>query len=82
MVDIIEIIIFISRGISVFCTNDVPDNPVGSRHPVSSMRLAPPNWVSILDLDIGMFFFLLVDRGKITWCGMVVSVDRKKMFGG
>lgn len=80
LIDIIEVIISSSRGISVFCTNDVPDNPVGSRYPVSSMRLASPNWVSILDLDFGMSF-LSVDRREITWNGMIVSVDRKKKLG-
>lgn len=43
---------FFARGISLFCTNDVPDNSFGSRHPVSSLRFTSSNWVSILDSTI------------------------------
>lgn len=68
-----------SRGIPLFCANDVPDNPVGSRHPVSPMRFTSSNWVSILDFNIDMF--LLVDRGKITWNETVVNIDRIKRLG-
>ena len=35
------------RGVSALSSNDVPDHTPGSGHSVSSLRLAPSDWVSL-----------------------------------